>query len=84
MKKLIALAIVAVMLVAMAVNVLAAETVYATAVDSDSVNLFDGTISAGEYGDYVAYVSSDFAYDDNSEDELVDAITKKVLDALNK
>jgi hypothetical protein len=68
MKKLIALTLVAVMLVAMSVSVLASETVNAYPVENTSI--FDGTISEGEYGDPVTYITTDKAYDDDSEDEI--------------
>ena len=68
MKKLIALAIVAVMLVAMAANVLATETVYATAVKASETNIGDGKLT--EYGDPVTFITSTKAYDDESEDEI--------------
>ena len=71
MKKLIALAIVVVMLVAMAATVLANETVYAAPVDISATNIGDGTISEGEYGRPVAHINSSTAYDEDHDDEEI-------------
>lgn len=69
MKKLIAIALVAVMLVAMSISVLANETV--EAVPCGETSIFDGTVTEAEYGAPVAHISSDFAYDtDNCDDEI--------------
>lgn len=69
MKKILALAIAMLLLVALTVNVLANETTYAFPV-TDALNVFDGTISEGEYGHYAAYVTTARAYDDDSDDEI--------------
>ena len=70
MKKLIALAMVAVMLVVMSLTVFGSVEVVAPGVLIDNTTISDGTISEGEYGDYVAYVTSDKAYTADSEDEI--------------
>ncbi len=72
MKKLIALAIVAVMLVAMAANVLANETVYAAPVMIDGTSIGDGTISDGEYGRPIAHINSNTAYDVDHDDDVIE------------
>ena len=72
MKKLIALAIVAVMLVAMAATVLANETVYAAPVKINDTQIGDGTISDGEYGKPVVHINSNTAYDVDHDDEPIE------------